>query len=151
MRHSPIQSESPKSQPSAAEAPPYLPAELSRVIKRLEKIEWALDRAFTIPGTSIRFGWDSVVGLVPGIGDLASFVPLGYYFSVARRYKLGKRMYLRLGFNQGIDFLIGTVPLIGDVFDVGFKANTRNAALLVAALKSQYADRAKRGLLASDE
>jgi hypothetical protein len=93
---------------------------------------WAvlLDSAFRIPGTNIRFGLDALVGLFPGLGDLAS--PL---FTVAlllegTRRRLPFIVQARMVLNAGIDMLLGLVPLLGDVADVAWKANLRNLALL---------------------
>lgn len=93
---------------------------------------WAvlLDSAFRIPGTNIRFGLDALVGLFPGLGDLAS--PL---FTVAlllegTRRRLPPVVLARMVLNAGIDMLLGLVPLVGDAADVAWKANLRNLALL---------------------
>jgi hypothetical protein len=96
----------------------------------LKHISRLLDSAFTIPGTDIRLGLDPILGLVPGLGDLAS--PL---FAIAllwqsRDLGIPRVVQLRMIFNVAIDALVGLLPIAGDVFDVAWKANDRNYALL---------------------
>ena len=99
-------------------------------IEKLDRLSTLLDSRFRIPGTPIRFGWDSILGLIPGAGDLASLGPSAYL--IYRGYRLGarKRTILRMTANTGLDFIVGAVPVLGDVFDLVFKANNRNFALL---------------------
>jgi len=99
-------------------------------IEKLDRLSTLLDSRFRIPGTPIRFGWDSILGLIPGAGDLASLGPSAYL--IYKGYRLGarKRTILRMSANTGLDFVVGAVPLLGDVFDLVFKANNRNFALL---------------------
>ncbi|MEQ9641712.1 MAG: DUF4112 domain-containing protein [Alphaproteobacteria bacterium] len=90
----------------------------------------ALDSKFRIPGTPFRFGWDSVLGLLPGVGDAASatmaFGLVAYAASLGIRFSLVARM----AFNVAVDLVVGSIPLVGDIFDFAFKANRRNVALL---------------------
>lgn len=104
--------------------------DVQTTLRTLDRVARFYDSAFGVPGTKIRVGWDSIFGLIPGVGDFVGVVPLFYYLQVARRYRLGTGVYLRLAANQLIDFVIGTIPLVGDLFDVGFKANLKNAKLL---------------------
>lgn len=108
-------------------------------IEKLDRLSTLLDSRFRIPGTPIRFGWDSILGLVPGAGDLASLGPSAYL--IYKGYRLGarKRTILRMSANTGLDFVVGAVPLLGDVFDLVFKANNRNFALL----RKELADSSK--------
>ena len=94
--------------------------------------KWAtlLDAAFRVPGTTFRFGLDAIVGLIPGAGDIGTA-----FFSVmillhAVRLKVPKVVIGRMLLNAALDMLAGTVPLIGDLFDAGYKANLRNMGLL---------------------
>ncbi len=89
-----------------------------------------LDSRFRIPGLGIRFGWDSVLGLVPGLGDLATAVPSGYMIYQGAKMGARRRVLAQMGANAAVDFVIGGVPVLGDVFDVFFKAHRRNIALL---------------------
>lgn len=93
---------------------------------------WAvlLDEAFAIPGTGIRFGLDAILGLVPGIGDLASPIFTGLLLVTGLRMRLPVVVQARMVLNAGIDMLIGLVPLLGDLADIAWKANVRNLALL---------------------
>lgn len=93
---------------------------------------WAvlLDEAFAIPGTGIRFGLDAFLGLVPGIGDLASPIFTGLLLVTGLRMRLPVVVQARMVLNAGLDMLIGLVPLLGDLADIAWKANVRNLALL---------------------
>nr|WP_275585273.1 DUF4112 domain-containing protein [Pseudooceanicola aestuarii] len=101
-------------------------------LDRLDRIARRMDGAFRLPLTRIRFGWDSVLGLVPGIGDTLTLAPAGWILLEAHRLGLPRRSLLRIAANVGLDWAVGSIPLIGDLFDVGFKANRRNAALVRA-------------------
>lgn len=98
--------------------------------ERVRSLARILDSAVRIPGTGIRFGLDSVVGLIPGIGDLTGAALSGYIVLAAARSGVPGSVLAKMVLNLGVDTLVGTVPLLGDVFDVAFRANTRNAALL---------------------
>ena len=100
-----------------------------------------LDSAIRIPGTSITIGLDSIVGLVPGIGDLAGGLMSGYIVLVSARMGVPPSVVVRMILNLGVDTLVGSVPLLGDLFDVGFRANIRNAALLDRHLAQPAATR----------
>jgi Domain of unknown function (DUF4112) len=96
----------------------------------LHALEVLLDEAFRIPGTSIRFGLDAIIGLIPGLGDvvagaLSLVIPLAGWIRGVPYVTL-----VRMAINLGLDVLIGTIPLIGDAFDIGWKANRRNYRLL---------------------
>jgi hypothetical protein len=106
------------------------PAPNDRALVALRKYAVLLDSAFQVPGTKMRFGLDPLVGLIPGAGDI-----LTGFFSVmivvhAVRLRIPKVVIGRMLVNSGLDMLAGFVPLIGDLFDAGFKANLRNLALL---------------------
>lgn len=97
------------------------------LFRRLARL---MDSAMTVPGTSIRFGLDPILGLFPGLGDLVSpLLTMGILWQ-ARELGVPRVVQLRMIFNVAIDTLIGIVPLIGDLFDVAWKANDRNMALL---------------------
>lgn len=99
---------------------------------RLDALEHWLDRAFRLPGTSYRFGLDGLLGLVPGLGDTATAALSGYFMLEAWRMGARKRTILAMGKNVGVDWLVGTIPVIGDLFDFAHKANTKNLRLLKA-------------------
>ena len=99
----------------------------------LERIRWLaqlLDARFGVPGTRIRFGLDSIAGLVPGAGDLATGAVSLYIVWQARSMGAPVMLLARMLANIGLDTVGGTIPLVGDLFDVAFKANLRNVALL---------------------
>jgi hypothetical protein len=93
---------------------------------------WAriFDSAFRIPGTSITFGLDPIIGLIPGIGDLASPMLSLFMLWHATKLRVPKVVIARMVFNALIDGLVGAIPIIGDLFDFGWKANAWNLALL---------------------
>jgi hypothetical protein len=99
-------------------------------IARLDALANLLDTAFVVPGTGIRFGVDSIIGLVPGIGDaVTTAISL---WIVHEAYQLGahKHVIARMLGNVALDGVIGAVPLVGDAFDVAWRANRRNVRIL---------------------
>ena len=99
-------------------------------LERLRQWSWLLDQAFRIPGTNIRFGWDVIVGLVPGIGDLSSPLFGTLLLVQAYRMRVPRLVQVRMLLNAVIDALLGLVPGLGNVADIFWKANTWNMALL---------------------
>lgn len=99
-------------------------------LTRIRALATLLDNAFRIPGTNFRIGWDSVIGLIPGVGDVASGIASASIVGYAVRLGVRKRVLARMLANLGIDVTIGAIPLIGDLFDAAFKSNMRNVALL---------------------
>jgi hypothetical protein len=93
---------------------------------------WAvlLDSRFRIPGTSIRFGLDAIVGLVPGIGDLSAPLFAIVVLATGFRMRVPHVVQARMVLNAAIDMLVGLVPVVGDLADIAWKANLRNMALL---------------------
>ncbi len=97
----------------------------------LDMLAHVLDDFLRIPGTSIRFGLDAIVGLVPAIGDVLGGLASCILVVAAWLRGVPYITLLRMSVNIGIEVLIGTVPLLGDAFDVAWKANRRNYKLLV--------------------
>ena len=97
---------------------------------RLDKLATLMDAAIVIPGTNIRFGADAIVGLVPGIGDLVTAGISCLIILEARRMGAPNHLVARMIGNVAIDGLAGSVPIIGDLIDVAFRANLRNMRLL---------------------
>ena len=89
-----------------------------------------LDSQFRVPGTNIRFGLDAIVGLIPGIGDISTPVFAALLLLQGVRMRLPIVVQARMVLNAAIDMLFGFVPILGDLVDIGFKANLRNLALL---------------------
>jgi hypothetical protein len=122
-------------------SPPADPLARARTLARL------LDSVARVPGTKIRFGADAVVGLVPGLGDIGGAALAGYLVILAQRLGVPRSVVLRMLGNVAIDTIAGTVPLIGDMFDVAFKSNLRNVALLENALQRPAATKRTSRLL----
>jgi hypothetical protein len=107
------------------------PRRREALIHNLEWVAWLMDRAFAIPGTRIRVGLDALIGLLPIGGDvLTGLVQAGLVLVALSHYKVPKTVAARMAANVLIDIAIGAIPLLGDLFDVAFKANTRNIQLL---------------------
>ena len=100
------------------------------MLAALRKWSVLLDSAFRVPGTKLTFGLDPILGLVPGLGDLTTPFFAALLLLHAVRLRIPRVVQLRMLMNAVIDLAIGAVPLIGDVFDFGWKANVRNLALL---------------------
>ncbi|MQM38537.1 hypothetical protein KBTX_02548 [wastewater metagenome] len=96
-----------------------------------------MDTALPVPGTPWRIGADALVGLLPGIGDGAMAVLALYPVVEARRLGVRRRTLARMLANIAVDFAVGSIPLAGDVFDAGFRANRRNVDLLRGALTAR--------------
>jgi hypothetical protein len=110
-------------------------------VRRFARLSHLLDRAFRIPGTQWRFGLDALIGLVPGLGDVAASMAGMYGLWIARQLGAPVAVQARMVMNLAIDGLVGLVPLVGDLFDFAFKAHTRNHALLEQWLASPHQTR----------
>lgn len=99
-------------------------------MRDLELLAHWLDTRFRLPGTRIRFGLDSVIGLIPGVGDAVTTLPAAYILLRAHRMGVPRTLLVRMGWNVAMDVAIGAIPVVGDLFDLGFKANRRNIELL---------------------
>jgi len=106
-------------------------------LNRLRSIARLLDARFGIPGTGLRLGLDSILGLLPGLGDAATAAVSIYILMEARRMGVGTPTLLRMGWNVAVDLGLGTIPVLGDVFDIFWKSNLRNIELLEADLVRQ--------------
>lgn len=111
----------------------------SAQIARFEKFARFFDSQFEIPGTKIRFGWDAIIGLIPGVGDILTLIPQGYFLIEGIRLKVSKETFTRMLLNIVIDWAGGSIPIIGDIFDVAFKSNNLNARLLAEELRKRQA------------
>ncbi len=99
-------------------------------VARLDALATLLDTAFILPGTNVRFGFDALIGLVPGIGDAITTAISLYIVHEARQLGAPPHLILRMLANVVVDGLVGAVPLVGDAFDVLWRANRRNVRLL---------------------
>jgi Domain of unknown function (DUF4112) len=108
-----------------------------KTLKRIERLAKLMDTAWGIPFTKWRFGFDSVVGLIPGAGDAVNLGVSIYTLMLARKLAAPNNLLLKMAANSGVDFGLGSVPILGDIFDMFFKSNTRNLKLLTEYLASQ--------------
>jgi hypothetical protein len=101
-----------------------------RQLKHIDYLAKLMDSQFRFPGTNIRFGLDSLIGLIPGAGDLSTFAVSGYMLMIMARNGASGYVLARMVVNILIDAVFGMIPIIGDLFDVAFKANMRNMRLM---------------------
>ena len=105
-------------------------ADRARRLARIRRLAWLLDGAVRVPGTRFRFGLNSVIGMAPAAGDAALTALSLYIVYEARQIGLPSAVLARMLGNVAIEAFAGSVPVVGDLFDVGFKANLRNIALI---------------------
>ncbi len=98
--------------------------------KGLDDLAHYLDGLFRVPGTSWRFGLDSLIGLVPNVGDTVTTFASFYILIAGVRYGVPKITLLRMAFNIGLDYFVGVIPVVGDAFDFFWKANKQNMELI---------------------
>lgn len=106
-------------------------------LERLERVATLMDTAFRLPLVGVRIGWDSLLGLIPGVGDAAALTPAAWIVWRARGLGAPPSLLVRMGANIAADTIIGAVPIVGDLLDIGIKANRRNVALLRDHLESE--------------
>ena len=119
------------------------PIDIDAVERRVERLAILMDSAFRIPGTGIRFGADNVLGLIPGVGDVAAFGVSAYVVYEAPRLGAPQSVLGRMAANVAVDTVVGSIPIVGDLFDVAFKANRRNVDLLRGHIRMLRSDRAR--------
>jgi hypothetical protein len=101
-----------------------------KVEKSLDELSYYLDGLFRVPGTGWRFGLDSLIGLIPNVGDTLTVLPSFYILVAGVRYGVPKITLLRMAFNIGLDYVVGMIPFVGDAFDFVWKANQQNMNLI---------------------
>ena len=106
-------------------------------LERARRLAHLLDAQFSIAG--FRFGLDAIVGLVPAVGDTIAMLAGLYPLHVAKKHGLGKQWERRMVANLLLDYVVGMVPVLGDVFDATFKANIKNVKLLERAVRDRQA------------
>ena len=99
-------------------------------LNRIRQLSRLMDTAFRIPGTGFRIGIDPIIGLIPGGGDLVSTAFSAYIIFLATRFGIRRQDLAKMIFNIALEAVVGTVPLVGDLFDAFYKSNIRNLALL---------------------
>ena len=130
------------SSPQPEILPPARPGSGSRFSKanglfadeNLDLLAHVLDEWFRVPGTSVRFGLDGLIGLIPGLGDILGGLASSILVVAAWVRGVPYVTLMRMVVNIGIEVLLGTIPLLGDAFDIAWKANRRNYALVVRHL-----------------
>ncbi len=111
------------------------------------QLEWLaklMDSVFEIPGTKLKFGLDSLLGLIPGVGDTATSIVSLYILQAASRQGVSRLTMTRMAANVALDYVIGSIPILGDVFDFYWKANQKNVELLKAHTSSNSNVRRER-------
>jgi hypothetical protein len=128
------------------EKPDIFGNDLPSRIRRVRVLAKLLDNSISIPGTRFKFGFDAIIGLIPGVGDVLGAILSGYIVLEAARAEVPPLTLARMLVNVGIDTLLGSIPAAGDVFDAMWKSNLMNVALLEQHLGAHDAAvREKRG------
>lgn len=117
--------------------------EMRAAYARVEALARTMDSIVLIPGTNVRLGVDALLGLIPVVGDIVSQAIASYIIWEARRMGVSRWTMARMIGNSLVDMTIGAVPVVGDAFDVAFRANLKNLALLKADLE-------RRGIRSKD-
>tara|TARA_R110000787_G_scaffold12074_39_gene39383 strand:+ start:1030 stop:1521 length:492 start_codon:yes stop_codon:yes gene_type:complete len=110
--------------------------ERQRARARLDKLSWLLDDSVRIPGTNFRLGLDSIIGLIPGLGDVIGLVLGAGIVYQGVRLDAPRPLIVKMLGNAAADAIGGLLPFVGDLFDFAFKSNRRNAKLLIEHLDS---------------
>jgi hypothetical protein len=97
---------------------------------KVDRIARVMDDWIRVPGTRIGIGWDAILGFIPGIGDAITLLPQILLIAQALRVGIRKRALAMMLLNTLVDFLVGAVPVVGDLLDILWKSNRRNADLL---------------------
>lgn len=112
-----------------------LPEDVDKAaIKRMQAVAWALDEAVPVPGTNYRVGIDPILGVLPVGGDAASATISLYLVAESARLGVSRQKLAAMLVNVALDAGIGSIPVVGDLFDAGWKANKRNLALALEDL-----------------
>ncbi|MBX9767127.1 MAG: DUF4112 domain-containing protein [Bdellovibrionales bacterium] len=119
-----------------------------RRIQRLERLAWWMDEAFEIPFLKWRIGLDALFGFLPGFGDLVGAVIAVFVLLEAARLRVSGWILARMGMNVVLEFLVGSVPVVGDILDIHFKSNRRNVDLLKGAGASVMGESGPRDSMA---
>jgi hypothetical protein len=114
-------------------------------LRRSKKVSWLLDECIRIPGTEIRFGLDPILGLVPYGGETAATIIGATILGEAGKKGIPIRTLFRMGGNMVLNAGVGTIPVIGDLFSVWFKSNSRNYRLLNRFVDSEHGEEERGG------
>ncbi|MEM6845191.1 MAG: DUF4112 domain-containing protein [Bacteroidota bacterium] len=110
-------------------------------LKWVDKITQIMDSKFRIPGTNFRFGLDPILGLIPGLGDATSLAISGTLVYYMAKHGVSRKVVIMMLGNIALDAIFGSIPILGNLFDFFYKANTRNIRLL----KRHYEERKYQG------
>ncbi len=116
---------------------PQTQRQYQQALQRLQTFARAMDSKFKVPWLGARVGWDGIIGLIPGVGDLAGLLLSSYVVMEAVRLRIPKSLLGRMLINIFVEFLGGLVPVLGDLFDFYWKANERNVHLLQNHIERQ--------------
>jgi hypothetical protein len=114
----------------------FADAETAARLKRIKRLAWLVDAAFVIPGTTFRFGLNSLIGLAPGAGDAVLGVVSLYIIQQAAQLGVPRHLLMQMIGNVVLEVVVGSVPVLGDLFDVALKANLRNIRILEDHLRA---------------
>jgi hypothetical protein len=118
-------------------------------LRHVERIARLMDSEFKIPGTTFKFGLDPVIGLIPGIGNLATSAVSGMLIWTMMKHGASNNVVIRMALNLVIDAVVGAIPIIGNLFDFAFRANDRNVELLRRHYEEGKYQGSGRGLIAA--
>jgi hypothetical protein len=121
-----------------AKSLPAMSREPHAVRQRVEALEQLLERSFHIPGTKVPVGLDSIVGLVPVLGDIVTAAMGAYMVWEARNLGMSKFQLMRMAANVGIDTALGAIPLAGDAFDFLWRSNSKNLRIIKKHLDNHH-------------
>lgn len=121
-----------------AKSLPAMSREPHAVRQRVEALEQLLERSFHIPGTKVPVGLDSIVGLVPVLGDIVTAAMGAYMVWEARNLGMSKFQLMRMAANVGIDTALGAIPLAGDAFDFLWRSNSKNLRIIKKHLDKHH-------------
>jgi Domain of unknown function (DUF4112) len=111
----------------------------SSAVRRMQTVANILDTAFVIPGTKQRVGIDAIIGLIPGAGDVVTTILSSYIIWEARNLGVPRAALARMLANLGIHAVVGSLPVIGDLFDAFFRVNQRNMKIVRSQLQKMRA------------
>lgn len=114
-----------------------VPREYTELLDEIDRLAERLDRQFQIPMTRVRFGWDPVIGFIPIAGDLVTAALAVKIILSARKLGADKALLRRMAANTAIDATFGLIPVAGTIFDLFYRANARNVALLLEAIRKE--------------
>jgi len=107
-------------------------------LAQLEALADLMDTRFKVPLLPIPIGLDTIIGLIPGIGDTISLGIASFIIAGSHRLDIPKRHLTRMGGNMLIDWLIGLIPILGDLFDIGWQGNVRNVKIARTHLEKRW-------------